>query len=810
MLKNFLKTAFRSLARNRLYATLNLVGLLLGMAVILMVFLIYSYETSFDTFHSDADRIYRVNTRADFNGFKMDNRGAPRPLYELLESELPEIESLGLYLTNTMRNWKAIRGGEKFTIENPLPAAVNKGFFNIFDYNWIEGNSQSIFSIPNGVAISRSLSEKLFNGQVIGAEISAVYHDYEAKEDKSFDFQVAAIFDDSRPNTDFKSDIFIPYEAYQDYLGIQNVWGSLSSNFQLYPKLGDQVDRAMGIEKIENFINKQFQESENTFIHNWRCELMPLQDIHFDGIFGHDNPRKATKENLSILLLVGFIVLISASINFINLSTAFSFSRAKEVGIRKVIGSPRIWLVGQFLAETFLLVITAGMLSLFMIELVLPQLGPIYELGISGSLVRFFLSRPEFYLFFFGFVVILTLLSGIYPAMVLSGFNPNQALRTKPGSNKSSLVIRRSLVIVQITLSMVLIFGTLLVNRQLEFLNTQDLGFNHEHTGYFFLPSGPESQEKAATLKERVKLLPYVLEASTAGSPIISTGWSKSTAEFEKDGEKSEAFFDTKSVDPEYFSAYGMRFLAGKAFEPEQNEVMVVNESLAREIGANNPEDAVGRELTMNEKTWRISGVVADFHFQPLNNEIRSIMFPKQDFGNLFSYRFNQGDFQANTLEVVGMAKELFEVNEFKTYTVSEVVGGFYGEEKKLIKVLGLFTFLAYFICALGMVGLVSYLAFQKRKEISIRRVFGAGIVQVTAGLMKEFVLLVFGAAVLAIPLALVFGQKWLANFPYRTGIGIGIILGVVLISVLFTGFTVFFQSHYAASRNPADNLRSE
>ncbi|WP_373495924.1 ABC transporter permease [Aquiflexum sp.] len=809
MLNNIFKTAIRNLSRNRFYAFLNVTGLLLGMAVILLVFLIYSYETSFDTYHADVDRIYRINTRTDFNGSKMDNRGAPRPLYELLD-EIPEIESLGIYKTYALGKWKAIRGEESFDIDNPLASGVNPGYFELFDYQWLEGDEKSIFKNPNGVAISRTLAENLFQGEVIGKELAAVYHDYDTKKDIAFNFQVVSVFDDTRPNTDFNSRILIPFEPYQDFMGISNEWGSITSNFQLYLKLDKNAESEDTIEKIEGYINTKFREAENSFIHKWECSLMPLLDIHFDETFGHDNPRKATKSNLGILLIVGIIVLLSACINFINLSTAFSFARSKEVGIRKVVGSPRIWLIGQFMVETLLLVILAGFMSMILIDLVVPHLRSIYELGLQESLLRYFLSKPEFYAFFLGFVILLSVLSGLYPALVISGFNPIKAFKSNPSNNKSGLVLRRTLVVVQISLSMVLVFGTLLVNSQVSYFKSKDLGFNHAHTGYFYLPSSTEMEEKAKLLKERVKLLPFVVEVSTGGSTIISTGWSSRTVEFERDGELQEAFFDTKSVDSEYFKTYGMKFLAGEAYEPEQQEVMVVNESLAKEIGASKPEDAIGKELMMNEKPWRITGVVSDFHFQPLKNEIRPIMFPKQDVGPLLSYRFSEGDFQANTQQVVEMAKELFGVNEIKTQTVSEVVSGFYGDEEKLIKVLGLFTLMAYLICALGLVGLVSYLAFQKRKEISIRRVFGAGIGQVTAAMMKEFVILVVVAAFVAIPVAWFLGEQWLANFPYRTGIGFEIILGVILISLFFAGLTVFFQSHQAARRNPADNLRTE
>ncbi|KEO75889.1 ABC transporter permease [Anditalea andensis] len=810
MLRNIFKTAFRNLRRNRFYAFLNITGLILGMAVILLVFLIYSYETSFDTYHTDAERIYRINTMIDFNGSKMENRGAPRPLYELLKNDIPEIAHIAVYKTDAIGKWKAHKNGVIDEIENPSPSAVNIAFFEIFDYQWIAGNKNSIFEVPNGVAISKSLADTYFTGGAIGKELSTVYHDFDTNEDQALDFQIVAIFDDSKPNTDFISGLFIPYDSYQDYLGISNKWGNISSNFQLYLKLDKTSDRTASVDKIEGYINQKFRASENSFINQWKCSLMPLLDIHFDKTYGHDHPRKASIASLHILFLVGIIVLISACINFINLSTAFSFARSKEVGIRKVVGSPRIYIVAQFLAETLLLVLTAGFLSLMLIEFLVPYIEPVYDLGLQKSLLRYFLLKPEFYIFFISFTFLLTLLSGLYPALVISGFSPLKAFRTHSGKHKTGLVLRRTLVVVQIALSMVLVFGTLLVGRQVDYFKTKELGFNHSHTGYFYLPSHAGQEDKAALLKERIKLLPYVEEVSTAGSTIISTGWSKNTAEFERNGERVENFFDTKTVDAGYFKTYGMNFLAGKAFEPEQKEVMVINQSFAREIGASSPEDAIGREIMMNEKSWNITGVVADFHFQPLKEEIRPIMFIKDDAGSLLSYRFIEGDFQTHTQQVVGIAKELFGVNEIKTYTVSEVVSGFYGEEEKLIKVLGLFTFMAYLICALGLIGLVSYMASQKRKEISIRRVFGAGIGQVTVSMMKEFLVLVIISAFVAIPVAWMSGEEWLKNFPYRTEIGLEIILMVILLSLIFAGLTVFFQSHKAASRNPADNLRSE
>jgi len=810
MLKNLFKTAYRSLNRNRFYAMLNTIGLVVGMTVILIVCLIYSYESSFDSYHPDKDKIFRVNTLMDFNGSKMDNRGAPRPLFEILENEVPEIETVALYKTYALSGWKSMRNSEEFVLDNAVPVGINEGFFEIFQHNWVKGDAQTLFKSPNGIAISSSLEETLFNGEGIGEEITAQFMDFFTKETTQLSFQVVAVLEDPKPNTDFKGNIFVSFLPNQDYMGVDENWGSITSNFQIFIKFDKSSDLARSVGKVEELIAHQFGTSENSFIKEWRCELMPLADIHFDTRFGHDNPRKATKENLKILLIVGLIVLISACINFINLSTAFSFARSKEIGIRKVIGSSRAWLVLQFLMETFLLVLGAGLISLFFTDFLVQKINPIYDLGLQESLLRYFLMDGMFYVFFFGFVIALTLISGIYPAMVISGFNPIRAFKNNPSNRGSGLVLRRSLVIVQFSLSMVLIFGTLLVNRQVEFLKTKDLGFDHYHTGYFYLPSTKDLDEKAKLLKERVKQLPFVEEASTGGEAIIKNGWSSRTAEFDREGEKVEGFFDVKSVDPEYFRAYGMNFVAGKAYEPEQSKVIVINESMARELGANYTDEAIGKELYINENAWIVTGVVSDFHFQPLKNEIRPIMFMKQDFGPLFTYRFDRGDFQENTSAVVEMAKEVFEIQEVKTYTVAEMVGTFYQEEEKLTTVLGLFTVLAYLICALGLVGLVSYMAFQKRKEISIRRVFGAGIGQVTVNMMKEFVTLVGIAAVVALPLAWFLGSEWLAEFPYRTNLGISVVLAVIGISLLFACLTVFFQSFQAARRNPADNLRSE
>lgn len=810
MLKNLFKTAYRSLNRNRFYAMLNTIGLVVGMAVILIVYLIYSYETSFDTFHPDKERIFRVNTLMDFNGTKMDNRGAPRPLFEVLENEIPEVESVALYKSYALNGWKTIQNSEEFVLDNAIPIGVNEGYFEIFLHHWIKGDAQSLFKAPNGIAISASLEKALFNGDGIGEQMSAGFFDFSTKETTELNFQVVAVLEDSKFNTDLKGNIFVPYLPHQAYMGVDENWGSVTSNFQLFVKFDKKSDVASTVSKVEDLIAHQFETSENSFIKAWRSELMPLADIHFDTRFGHDNPRKATKENLKILLIVGVIVLVSACINFINLSTAFSFARSKEIGIRKVIGSSRAWLVLQFMIETFLLVLGAGILSLFITDFLVQKINPIYDLGLQESLLRYFLNEGMFYLFFFGFVISLTLISGLYPAMVISGFNPIKAFKNNPTNRGSGLILRRSLVIIQFSLSMVLIFGTLLVNRQVEFLKTKDLGFDHYYTGYFYLPSTKDLDVKAKLLKERVKQLPFVEEASTSGDAIIMSGWSSRTAEFEREGEKIEAFFSVKYVDYEYFKTYGMTFVAGNAYEPEQSKVMVINESMAKEIGSESPDEAIGRELFFNENAWIVTGVVSDFHFQSLKNEIQPIMFMKQDSGPLFTYRFNQGDFQENTSAIEEMAKGLFDIQELKTYTVAEVVGTFYQEEEKLTKVLGLFTLLAYMICALGLVGLVSYMAFQKRKEISIRRVFGAGIGQVTVNMIKEFVLLVGIAAAVSIPLAWMLGREWLAGFPYRTNLGISIILGVIGVSLLFATVTVFFQSYKAASRNPADNLRSE
>lgn len=657
MLKNILKTAIRSLRRNSFYATLNLLGLVLGMGVILVVYLIYSYETNFDTFHPGAERVYRINSSLDFNGNKNFNRGTPEPVLDLVKLEVPELEAVALYRYQPLQGWKALREGEEFAVENSVAAAVNPDYFEIFSHDWIEGSPQAFFASSNGLVISESMARNLFGGNAMGRGLVAVHHKYDTGEDIRIEFQVVGVVKDALPNSDFKTNIFVAASQLETYLGKQTEWGNVSSNHQVFVRFHPQAKMPEAITKVEEIVSKKFQASENSFIHKWAVVLKPLSEIHFDGIFGHDNPRKATKGSLQVLLVVGIIVLLSACINFINLSTAFSFLRSKEVGIRKVVGSPRVWLVLQYLVETALLVTVAGILSLALIELAVPKMGPIYELGLEGSLLGYFLTKTEFLLFFAGFVVVLSLLSGLYPALVISGFNPIKAFKNNLQGQGTALVLRRSLVVVQFGLSIVLVFGTLLVNRQLNFLKSKDLGFDHSHTAYFQLPSNADSKAKGTLLKERVKQLPFVEEASLGGALIISPGWSRRTAEFYREGEKVESFFNTKSVDPEFFSAFQMPFVAGKPFEDGQQDVLVINESMARELGAQSPEEALEMEIFINEKALRIAGVVQDFHFTSVKREIEPIMFERIENGSVFTFRLGEGDFQAQTQEIVAMAK---------------------------------------------------------------------------------------------------------------------------------------------------------
>jgi putative ABC transport system permease protein len=557
---------------------------------------------------------------------------------------------------------------------------------------------------------------------------------------------------------------------------------------------------------LVTFLKKHQPDDRNHIYH-----LQALKDLHFDSRYSPMTFRSISKETIWSLVLIGAFILIIACINFVNLATAQAVGRAKETGIRKVLGSNRGQLISQFLGETFLIVLLAVLLAVILVMAVLPLVRSISNLPDDFHLT-FSLAIAGFLVLI---ILLVTVFSGFYPALILSGFQPVQALKSKMTvQTVGGISLRKALVVMQFSISQVLIIATLIAISQMDYVRDKDLGFNKEAILLAAVPQDSASQLKLQTLKNRFQALPAVQNVSLHSAAPSSNSNSMTNFRFGKAAEDEQFPVNLKAGDVDYFSTFQLRLVAGRAYFPSDTaREAVVNEKLLQQVGVKHPQDAIGQTIRINDRNYPVVGVVQDFH----NVSLRNPIAPTAIFANKSSYRqvgLKIKATNANVKETIRTVEQIW--NEtFPEYVyeagfLDERLAEFYEGETKLAQLFKIFAAIAIFIGCLGLYGLVSFVAVQKTKEIGIRKVLGASLPNIVSLLSLDFLKLVLLANVLAWPLAWWVMQRWLQDFEYRTPIGWWMFAIAGIGALLIALITVSFQAIKAAVANPVEALRSE
>jgi putative ABC transport system permease protein len=594
MFSNHLTLAFRNLLRNKAHSLINISGLALGIACCLMVFLILRYELSFDSFHSKADRIYRVNTKfITTGGF---SGGAPLAVGEALKRDFPEIEQA---TTINFANERLLKVGEQLRKQKGVVYAASE-YFTILDAKWLSGNPRTALAEPNSVVLTKTTALNLFGGEdntiaqlAIGKTLL-----YEA----AHTLKVTGVVEDFPSNTDLPFELFISYislKTHAPYLNF-NDWISFSGNYTHFVLLREGANPADLQRKIPAFEKKHMGNVEA----GRRTHLLqPLREMHFDSRFGNHSGRVVSKENIGGLILIGLFILLTACINFINLSTAQSIKRSKEVGVRKVLGANRMGLVRQFLAETSLLTFASTILAAIITALVLPGFKEL--LGLQLSFTPF--SDPALLLFLALITLFVSVLAGIYPAFILSGFQPIMALKNKLSAPRShAFSLRRSLIVLQFTIAQVLIICTLVVSSQLEYFRSKPLGFAKDAIITIGFPS-ENKPETSRALRNELQQLPGVENVSYAVYAPSSESSMWSTFTFKGADPTQEYYIQEFLIDHTYLETYDLTLLAGKNLdENTDSSKILVNEKLLQTLDITNPEQAIGYTYTGMVRTGKL------------------------------------------------------------------------------------------------------------------------------------------------------------------------------------------------------------
>lgn len=802
MLKNYFRTAFRSLLRNKSYSFLNITGLALGITCSILLFLVVRYQLSYDTFHGKADRTYRLVV--DFKGatgFKTP--GSHFPLTDLIRSNgnlgfeaITQLQGIGSAQLNILGS--ANKTSKKLIEDSPIGYA-EPSVFDVLDFGLEDKSLGSYLYEPNVVLLTESIAQKYFPGENPVGKVIRLNNKYLLK--------VAALMPDVPSNSEFPFVMLISYKTIEKEL--PDDWGNLSSSHQTYVVLPDGMNASTAEANLNNFVQRFSTEPRAK--QSQVYALQPLHDIHYNTTYhgGFANTPIA-KEVIFGMAVAGIILLLTAGINFINLATAQALKRAKEVGVRKVLGGNQRQLIIQFLCETFLVVLIATFLSIVLAELALPYLNEVLQLNISFSL----LQDEVLLLFLVLQTLAVTLFAGFYPAFVISSFQPITALKSRVNLQQlGGISLRQVLVVLQFTICQVLIICTILVNDQMEYFRTKPLGFNKEAVVTVYIP--PDKGVKKQSLRQELLNSPVIKDVSFSSDAPSSDNINLSNLHFNNSPEDEDFQTHQKFADERYFDLFHLQFLAGKRYADNDSvKYMIINDTMRRTLGLASAEEAIGKQISLgggDEFKGPIIGVVADFHQTSLHQPIEPMILTRnpEDYSFLsVKIDMNKKQEALAHLEKVWDMAYPDDVFNFEFY--DETIARFYEEQARQSLLFKVFSFISIFIGCLGLYGLVAFMAAQRTKEVGIRKVMGASICHITLLFSKEFIKLVLIAFVLAVPLAYYIMHLWLADFTYKITIGYGVFLLAGLITTAIALLTMSSKAIQAAMANPVLSLKSE
>jgi ABC-type antimicrobial peptide transport system permease subunit len=781
MLGNYLKIALRNLIRQKSYSIINIAGLAVGLACTILILLWVQDELSFDSFHTNANQVYRV-VFSDETYDKVHHYSVTPPaLAAALKREIPEVIHSTIYYTI---DDLLIKFGEKKFKERVGFTTVSA--FVLFTLPFVKGNPKTAFLAPNSMVIKEKMAAKYFgNDDPINKVLTL---------DNQNDFKITGIIRDLPENSYLKFDCLTQFENLEEITGRGNIesWDNYGYNTFVFLPLKIDIDKFN--DKISDFVIKSRPNSTENF--RPRLYLQPLTDIHL-----HDLNGGGAIVYVYIFSLIALFVLLIACINFMNLATARSLKRSKEVGLRKVVGANKLNLIHQYYAESILLSFISLFFSLLLVELFLPTFnffsGKSLTLDIAGNIQNV--------LVLCGITLITGIISGSYPAIFLSSLKPANALK---GINlNSSSLLRKILVVFQFTLSIILIVCTIVVSNQLNFIQNYNLGFDKNQILYF--PMNHELMDKSISLKSELLQNPQILDVTATSSKIgIQPMWSVDLNNWEGNNGEKSLLLSMISTDYDFLETFQIEIVSGRYFSRSfstDTAAFVLNEAAIKEMGLNNP-----RGNSIFEKDG-IIGVVKNFNFRSLHSEIGPLaLVMSPDLYRFMAVKINTHNISRNIKYIEDVTRKFAPDLPFEYQFLDEEFANLYQAEQRLGTIFRSFSILAIFISGLGLFGLASFVVVQRTKEIGVRKVLGASIPNVILLLTKEFTKWVLLGNIIAWPIAYFSMSNWLQNFAYRIDIGWWVFLIAGLLAIVIALITVSYQTIKTALTNPAEALRYE
>lgn len=787
MFTNYLKLALRNIRRNLSYTVLNVAGLTLSIASCIVIFLIVKNELTYDRYHSKSDRIYRVTLNAiDFNP------SVSMAVTEKMRNDFPELEHVAQFW---YQNSGLVQVGESRFNEQGLAYADHE-FARVFDFNWLEGDSKTALSAPNSIVLTETLAKKYFGGKpAMGQTI---------KLENTHTLQVTGIIADLPGNTHFPFTYLVSFETIKKDMGgalREFYWISGGNTYIVIPE-NYSIDQLQ--KKIPAFLKKNWGEG---IAKEARLPLQPLKDIHFDQRYLHNAAMPTTSRNTYIALaVVALFIIITACINFINLATALAMRRVKEVGIRKTLGARRGQLIRQFLGETGMLVILAVLLGYTIAYMFLPKVAGWLDIRISTEQMM----DPATLTTILGLTLVIILLAGLYPAFVQSAFRPAISLKSAATISFRGLTLRKSLVFLQFAISQILIIGTLVVASQMDFFRNQDLGFNKEAVISFYV----FNDKKREVMAQQFRNDPGISDFCFASSAPVGNGYFGPFSAPHL-GKPNDDVTELKFVDTHYIRMFDIKILAGENIrirkQTDSPNNVLVNETLIKKLGINDPAAAIGQHFRQGGTTCVIRGIVQDFQSESKHKARRPCILIYEDNAHFSASLKLQPGNTRQTIDRIEKAWLKLHPDELFAYDfIDDRIASMYRQEQKAYTAFRMFSVLAIIIGCLGLYGLVTFAAVQRTKEVGIRKVLGASIPDIVMLFAKEFMLLIVIAFVIAAPVAWFVMNNWLDNFAYRVDVGLFTFLVAVAASFAIAAITIAHQAVKAALANPVKSLRTE
>ncbi|GAB4029106.1 ABC transporter permease [Spirosoma gilvum] len=788
MLRNYIKIAWRNIWKNKTFSFINILGLALGMACSLLIMIWVQDERHMDHFHTNDARLYRVMENQHYVGVINTFASTPGILAENIVKDIPEVQMASQMLWEEQTLFTVGN-----TFEKEKGRSVQGDFLTMFSFPLKEGDPKTALKRPDGLVISQKLADKYFKGQNPMGKIIRV--------DNTDDLMVTGVLADIPENSSLKFDYLKSFDHWLKNNKWAKEWGNNGPRCYVMLANNASVDKVNA--KIKNYIKTKNKDSNvELFLQNYGDSYLYS---NWEG--GVQNGGRI--EYVRIFSIVAIFILAIACINFMNLATARSVKRSKEVGVRKVVGAYKASLIGQFLGESMLITVLSLVFSVLIVLLILPVFNELTSKTLSLDF-----SDPTFLLLLISLSIVTGLVSGSYPALFMSALNPVVILKGSLKFRSSATYFRKGLVVLQFGLSIMLILGTLVVYRQINYIQTKNLGYDRENLLYTSLEG--DLQRNFPTFRQELERQPGIKSVTCAQSDPLEVGSSTQGVRWPGKDTTQLILFSQNAVSYDYIKTMGIKLLDGRDFSKDfstDTSNYIINEASARKIGYKNP---VGKELTMWGRKGKIIGLMKDFHFNSLHSAIEPLILHLQrgndttrNWGTIL-VRTQAGETKQAIASMESLHKKFNPHFPFKYLFTDQEFGNLYKAENTVSKLASYFAFLAIFISCLGLFGLAAFTAEQRTKEIGIRKVLGASVPNLVGMLSKEFILLVLLAAFIAFPLGWYFLSGWLEKYAYRIELAWWYFVIALVAAMLIALITVSFQSIKAALLNPVKSLKTE